>query len=339
MTAYSGKILLLLILLSLSAFFSCSETVFFSLTRAQLNRLKNSPKSYARHVIKILQNPRDVLITILMGNEFVNVAFAVLMASLVYNIAGHVDWKISALISILIATPVVLLFGEVIPKNIAVRSPMALTPVLIVPLRLFSRLFYPVRILLTKFADRMVLFFGGDPGQVRSMIMEEEFRQLVELGLKEGELQEGESDLIHRLFDLGNKTVAEIMTPQEEIFRLSLDSPLDNIFQEMRDVQFNRVPVYRKDHDDIIGTLHSRDVFRLYRNCQKGCAQNLEEIVRPIHSVHMDESIEDLLTDLQQLKVHMAVVLNKKKKVVGLVTMDDIFKLLFTEKLEGKKVG
>lgn len=323
-------------LLLLSAIFSCSETAFFSLSRAQINRLKNSSKRYARRVIKVLQKPRETLITILMGNELVNVAFSIAVASVVHDFFSEVDWRKSIFISIAIATPAVLVFGEVVPKNIAVRYPMILSSILISPIRFFSRLVFPFIFLMTKFADRIVLLFGGDPGQVRSMIMEEEFRQLVDLGFREGALEEGESELIHRLFELGNRSVKYIMTPEGEIFRLSLNKSLDEIIKEMRATQYNRVPVYQDEPSDIVGILHSREIFKLYRERQRGHLRDIEEVVRPAHFVREYDSIENVLSDFQRLKTHMAIVLNKENNVTGLVTMDDIFRLLFTQKIEWK---
>lgn len=338
MSAVTTKILIIVILLFLSAFFSCSETAFFSLTRAQLNRLKRSKKGYSRLVIKVLKNPRETLITTLLGNELVNVAFAVAVASLIYSLMGPVEWKIRTIISICIAVPAVLIFGEVTPKNIAVRFAPKLVPILVYPISLFSLIVAPFRILLTKFSDRIITLFGGDPMQVRSMIMEEEFRQIVDLGCKEGALEEGESELIHRIFELGNKNVSEIMTPTGKIFRLPIDLPIEKIIEEMKATQFNRVPVYKNHPDDILGALHSRDIFKLYRQRQRGHMQEAEAIVRPVHFVADTTVIEDLLSDMQKMKVHMAVVKDKKHEIVGLVTMDDIFRLLFTRRLGWKRV-
>jgi len=336
MSDFALKIVIILVLLFLSAFFSCSETAFFSLTRAELEKLRKSKRGFARQVIKVLKKPRETLITISMGNDLVNVAFAITVASVIYDILGSMHWKMSTLISIAITTPFVLVFGEVIPKNIAIRYARGLAPYLVGP-RLFSKLVFPLRYPLTKFADQIVLIFGGDPGQVRSMIMEEEFRQLVDLGFKEGVLEEGESELIHRVFELGNKKVADIMTPAGEMFRLSIDDHLEKVIREMRATQYNRVPVYHTNSNDIVGILHSREIFKLYRTRQRGHMRDLEEIVRPVHFVREDEVIEDVLSDFQRLKTHMAIVLDKRNKVSGLVTMDDIFRLLFTQKLEWKR--
>ncbi len=337
MTVDPLKILSIFILLFLSAFFSCSETAFFSLTRAQINSFKESKRGYAASIIRMLQHPRRTLVTILLGNELVNVAFAIVVASVIYDLMGHVSWKLSTLISIVVAVPMVLIFGEVIPKNIAVRFAASLVPILVVPLSLFYKVVFPFRWLLSAFSDQMVRLLGGDPTKLKTMIMEEEFRQLVDMGYREGVLEEGESELIHRVFELGNMTVREIMTPGGEIFHLPIDLPLDQIIREMRETQYSRVPVYRNGDSDIIGALHSRDVFRLYRGRQRGHMQDIEEIVRPVHIVKDDTLIDDLLDDFQKIKIHIAIVKDKEGEVVGLVTMDDIFRLLFTEKLEKRK--
>jgi len=336
MTVDPLKIIAIFVLLFLSAFFSCSETAFFSLTRAQINEFKRSKRGVAASIIRMLQHPRKTLVTILLGNELVNVALAILVASVIYDLIGDASWKISTVISIIVAVPMILIFGEVVPKNIAVRYAASLLPILIVPLSLFYRIVFPIRYLLSAFADQVVRLFGGDPTQLKTLIMEEEFRQLVDMGYREGVLEEGESELIHRVFELGNMTVTEIMTPGGEVFHLPIDLPLDQIIREMRETQYSRIPVYRNNDADIIGALHSRDVFRLYRGRQRGHMQDIEEIVRPIHVVGVETLIDDLLADFQRLKIHIAVVKNNEGEIVGLVTMDDIFRLLFTEKLEKK---
>lgn len=325
-----GKIAVIFTLILLSAFFSCAETAFFSLTRAQISKFKRSKRGYAKNLVRLLQASRETLITILFCNEIVNGAITIVFASIIYDLMGPVGWKISTLISIAIAVPVILVFCDMVPKNVAIRFAPYLTPYLVYPLKFFLFVTYPVRIVLTKFANFMVKLFGGDPTQVRSMIFEEEFRQLVDLGFKEGVLEEGESELIHRIFEFGNKKVRDIMTPAGRMLRLPIDMPLEEIVKEFRATQFSRVPVFRKNPDDIIGTLHSRDVFKLYRGIQKGHIQEIAEIVRPIHIVGGNIAIESLLQDFQKMKVHMAVVKEKIGKVAGLVTMDDIFRLLFT---------
>lgn len=336
MSNITVKILVVLALLSMSALFSCSETAFFSLTRAEINRFKHSKRRYARRVIKLLQRPRETLIAILLGNESVNVALAVVVASLVHDLMGPVNWKVSTAMSVLIATPAILVFGEIVPKNVAVRLSPSLVPFLSAPIQLFSLVTFPVRVILTLFADKIVTLFGGDPSKVRSMIMEEEFRQLVELGHKEGAIEDGELELIRRVFELGNKRIAEIMTPVNKMFCISLREPIDRIVQKIRSARFNRVPVYRNTPEDIIGVMHSRDVFKLYRGIQQGRMQNIDEIIRPVEFVAADEFIEDVLSDFQKTQIHMGIVLDHKMRVVGLVTMDDIFRLLFTQKLDDK---
>lgn len=330
------EIIIVLVLLSLSAFFSCSETAFFSLNRADIAKLKRSNKRSSKLIIAVLQKPRDALISILLGNELVNVAFTITVAIIINELTSDVSWQVSIIISICIAAPLVLIFGEILPKNIAVRYASALTPVLVFPVRLFSKIVWPVRLLLTKLADIMVSLFGGDPHQVRSMIMEEEFRQLVDLSYKAGVIEEGESELIHRIFELGNKTVKEIMTLSGEIFKLPLSDPLEKMIREMRCTLFNRIPVYKTVPENIIGVLHSRDVFKLYRSRQKGQHKNIEEIVRPVYVIKESVTIESLMEEFQKRKVHIAIVKNDQEETVGLVTMDDIFRLLFTKKLEDR---
>lgn len=323
------RIIIILALLLLSAFFSCSETALFSLSRSEVARFKNSKNWFYKNVLDALANPRQLLVSILLGNELVNVAIAILIAALIYELMPKMQWQPKILISVAVATPLIVVIGEVIPKNIGIRFASALSLGCAVFIRAFSYLLSPIRNLLLRLADRAIIFFRGRPEDIRSMIMEEEFRQLVEVGRDEGSLGEAEGELIHRVFDMADKTVEEIMTPREAIFSVSLGDDTKTVLAQVRTNQFSRIPVCDTDYDDIVGILHVRDLFSVMRRRQINKIRDVENIIRPAFFAPLHTTLEEILRDFQRLKTHMAIITDNQHRPAGIVTMDDIFAALF----------
>lgn len=321
------KFISFFILLFCSAFFSASETVLFSLSRVQIHRFRTSKSAAAQKVVLCLRKPRAWLATILLGNELVNVSMSIIGAAIINHYFFY-DVKIQTLIAVVIITPIVLVCGEIIPKNAVIRLSSKLAPIMVVPLAFFHSLAKPLRIVLTKIADVFVKLFGGHPEKVRPMIVEEEFRRLVDLGRREGVIVEEERVMIHKVFDFSDKVVSEIMTAGGQIFALPVDLPYEKMLAEIKETMFSRIPLFVGDHDNITGVLHVRDLFAFHRKRQSGGEQDIRPIIREPLFVPSNKRLEDLLHDFQQSGVHMAIV-KDSGKVIGVVTMDDVLEELF----------
>ncbi|MBI2345594.1 MAG: HlyC/CorC family transporter [Deltaproteobacteria bacterium] len=322
--------LLLVFLLSFSAFVSCAETALFSLSRVELHRLKRAADWPSRRLRALLRHPREILVTILIGNEVSNVAISVVAADFVHTVIPSA-WE-ATLIAVALVAPLILVFGEILPKNLAVHTASQIAPMLALPLELFTFITRPVRAILTRLADGAVRLFGGDPSQVRAMIVEEEFRHMVEMGQQAGVLSTSEGDLIHRVFDFGDISVEEVMTPASRMFRLALRQSTEHLLEQVRSAQYSRIPVYADQPDDIVGVLYARDLFSLHAQRLRGLTREVEEIVRPILFVPRTARLEEVLREFQQKKIHLAVVVDAKRKPVGVATMDDILRALFGAK-------
>jgi putative hemolysin len=175
----------------------------------------------------------------------------------------------------------------------------------------------------------MVALTGGDPNDIRSMIIEEEFRQMVDLGCDEGSLDEAEGELIHGILDMPDRTAESVMTPKEAILSVSLKDGMTEAMNKIRATQFSRVPVYENDPDDIVGILHMRDLFSVMRRRPVKGVRDVENIIRPAVFLPLDTTLEQVLKEFQRLKVHMAIVTDARHKPAGIVTMEDIFAALF----------
>lgn len=325
----TGHFVLLFILLCCSGFFSSSETILFSLSRVQIYKFRSSPSHAAQLVVNVLCEPRRWLATILLGNEFINVSISILGAAIVNHFFFY-DVKIQTLIAVAFVTPIILFFGEIIPKNLAIRFSPQLAPKWVIPLSIFHRLVTPLRFILSSVADLFVKIFGGQPEKATPMIMEEEFRHLVDLGRKEGVIVEEEREMIHKVFEFSDKTAGDIMTPAGHIFALPVDHPYENTLSEIKATQFSRIPIFERSLENIVGILHVRDLFAFHRKREFGIEEDLRSILHTPLFVSPHKKLEELLRDFQRARVHLAIV-KEDSEVKGLVTMDDVLEEIFGE--------
>ncbi|MBT3181947.1 MAG: HlyC/CorC family transporter, partial [Deltaproteobacteria bacterium] len=312
---------LLIFLLICSAFFSGSETALFSLSRVHVHKLRDSKSLSSKRLVEALKKPRQTIVTILLGNEFVNISISVVGAAII-NKLMRASVESETLVAVATVTPLVLIFGEIIPKNLSLRHAGVLSRVMVWPLRVFYHIVSPLRIVLTWFADGVVRIFGGKSSASEAMIREEEYRKLIDMGEKDGAIDEEERDLIHNVFEFTDKVVLDIMTSVERIFSLDVNLPFDRIVEEIKYTQFSRVPFYEDEKSNIIGVLHIRDLLPIYRRQQAGAFVEIKEELNEAIFVGPNTPVENLLKKFQKTHVHMAIV-KKDAEVVGMVTMDD----------------
>lgn len=322
--------IIFVLLLFCSAFFSASETALFSLSGVQLHRFKEAHGQSAIRIVEYLRRPRKMLVTILLGNELANVSVSIVGAAVI-NRLMPVNIEAQAIIAVAVITPIVLVFGEIIPKNVSLRYAPKLAPVIIWPLHLFYKIARPVRAVLTWIADRFIILFGGEPKRAEPMIMEDEFRRLVDLGKREGVIVEEERELIHKVFEFTDKVVGDIMTPTGRIFMLPIDLPYEQMMEEVRKVQFSRVPFYEGTRNNVVGILHVRNLFTFHRRRVAGESLEIRDMLNAPLFIDTATPLEILLREFQRTQLHIALVRSKDGNLVGIVTMDDVLRELFGE--------
>jgi CBS domain containing-hemolysin-like protein len=280
-------------------------------------------------LVEALKLPRQILITILLGNELINVSLSIVSAALISRTFAKGP-IMETIISVAIVTPMVLLLGEVVPKNLALRFAPLYSQIVIVPLRAFSIITYPFRVVLTAVADIFIKLMGGSTTE-QPMIMEQEYRHLIDLGKQEGVIIEEEREIIHSIFEFTDKVVANIMTPATMIFALPIDAPYEEVLGKIKEARLSRIPFFAGEPNNIIGVLHVRDLFAFDRRRRMGGEQDLNSIlIRPLF-VSPNQKLEELLREFQQKRVHMAIVKEKEDPIRGVVTMDDVLEELFGE--------
>lgn len=326
------QIILLIFLLSASAFFAGCETVFFTLNRTQLARFKKSTSPLIKQLLAFLAKPRDILVTILFGNEITNIAISILVAALFYRLLHPwLDWEMLTLLSVGVGTFLILIFGEILPKSVGMLFAPTLAPVTVLLLKPLYVVLKPARFVLVRMADILIQRFGPVKKEETLFTMEEEFRYLLELGAKSGEVEEAEKELIHKALAFSGKVVSQIMTPFSMVVSLEVGTPYPALLEQIRATQFSRIPIYEGKPGNIIGFLYVKDLPPFDRRYQKDPSLSIREILRPPLFVSRQKSIEDLLQEIRQNRIHMAIVVDEKKRPAGIVTMHDILEELFGE--------
>ena len=225
----------MLALLVGSAFFSGSETALFSLSRGQRERLGKSERASDRRITRVLADPRKLLITLLLGNELINITFSSLSALVMDRLAGDMHVVAVTFVTAAVTVPLLLLFGEITPKSIAIRTPERWSWFTAPVLLAFSFVSTPIRWVVQMISAGIVKLLGGhSPSKAPPRVLtEEDLRALVDVGAGEGVLRAGERRIIHKVFEFGDRRVAEIMTPRETIFSLPFELPLARLAQEV----------------------------------------------------------------------------------------------------------
>jgi len=320
------KIIAIFGLLCLSAFFSGSETALFSLGSLKLHQLKESQHPKAALVLELLEKPRRLLISILVGNEIINITASSLAASLCISLLGaQGKW-----LAVAIMTPLILLFGEVLPKTIAVSRSEQFSLRVAQPLSIFATIILPLRWVIRQVVDRITVLFGTHSNRDESIYHEEEFKELVEVGHKEGILEKEEREMIHKILTFSDTLVSSIMIPRTDMFTLPYDLDRASLIKEIRDHHFSRIPVYKQEKNNFIGILYTKDLLAVTERAD-GELPPVDQIVRPPYLVPQDKKIPDLLKEFQDKRIHLALVVNEHGSVVGLVTMEDLLEELFGE--------
>lgn len=315
---------LLSILFLASVFFSATETALFALRRVDLLKWKAEGNQLAGVIGKMLESPSRLISTIFIGNEFANVSLSSVLAALLISMIPSYG-EIAALV----AGTLAILIGDITSKCIVWPRAKSFSLLAARPFLLFSRIVAPLRYLMEKVADGILLVLGG--GKVvsgKSGLTEREFRFLVDVGGENGTLDPGERELIHNIFEMTDQRAGEIMTPLADVFMVPVDIPREQLLAQSRKYGYSRIPVYRRDRKEVIGILYLKD---LLRPVSEGGDASLSGLLRPPFVVPTSKKLPLLLREFQRMKVHLALVVDEFGNIVGIVTLEDVLEELFGE--------
>lgn len=312
----------------LSAFCSGTEVALFSLRRVDREQLAQSTLSADRRILRLLDRPRRLIATVLIGSRTFNTLLAVIVLSVVIEQRPCESIWACGGIALGITLPLVVLVSEVTAKTLAAKAPLGWARAASLPLQLFYWLVTPAR-LIVHYASELVLRPLGAGARTRAPrdLSEEEFRTLVDAGSAQGQVDARERRLIHRVFEFNDKNVGQVMTPRERMFAVSYDLSVQRLVKELAARGFSRVPVYQRSLDNIRGIINAKDLVRTATGQPLG--RPLGEVLHEPLFVPRTTPVKRLFLIFKEKKVHMAIVVSEYGKVLGLVTMDDLLAQIF----------
>lgn len=316
------NILLLVVLIMLSGFFSASETALTSFRSTNLEKLEAEGKSGKVELLKKwLKNPNEMLTGLLVGNNIVNILASSIATAVTINIMGGTSSS-SIAIATIGMTIILLIFGEITPKIIAKNQSVKIAGLVVSFVYFFAVIIKPIiKILMfiSKFIGRLL---GVDLKDETIMITAEDIISLVNVGEAEGVIEEEEKEMIHSIVGFGETTAKEVMTPRTSMLAFEGADTLDDVWDEIIENGFSRIPVYEDTIDNIIGILYVKDVLSIIKNGETNVP--IKNFVRPGYFVPETKSITEILKDFRSMKVHIAMVLDEYGGIVGLVTIEDL---------------
>lgn len=311
------SIIAIAVLVSFSAYFSATETAFTSLNRIRIKNMAGDGSHRARQVLELSENYDNLLSTILVGNNIVNIALSSISTVLFIGLYP----KYGATISTIVATVIVLIFGEISPKSLAKESPEKFAMFSAPFIRVLIIILKPINWLFSTWKKFLAKLFNSDAGRP---ITEDELLTMVEEAETEGGIDEEQSELIQNAIEFNDLEALDVLTPRVDIKAVETDTAEEKIAEIFIDTGFSRLPVYDGDLDNIIGVLNQKD----FHNYIRGGRASVSEYVKPVIFVAGSMKVSQLLKKLQNAKTHIAIIVDEYGGTYGLVTMEDIIEEL-----------
>ncbi|MBE4909060.1 HlyC/CorC family transporter [Bacillus luteolus] len=331
----SMELIILLILIILNAFFAASEIALISLNDNKVKLMADSGDKKAIMLYNLLDEPSRFLATIQIGitlagflaSAFAAGSFAGKLTDLLITFGVPLPARLLDTLSVIVVTLILsyftLVVGELVPKRLALQKAEAISMFAVAPLTFLSKISSPFVKLLTFSTNTIVRLFGVDPNAEDENVTEEEIRMMVDVGKERGTIQEAEKIMINNIFEFDNKTVSDIMTHRTNIVAIPLQYTLKETTRLVLDERYTRFPVYEENIDNIIGVLHSKDLIQFIENCEEE-RFNIRELLRDPYFVLESKQIDDLLKEMQEFNIHMAIAVDEYGGTDGIITIEDI---------------
>lgn len=319
------EMVLFVILMGLSGFFSSSETSLFSLSKVQLEQLRRDGHPALHRIERLLSQPRRLIVTILIGNEFVNVAASVISAAIVIRLLGAEN----KFVNLFIMVPILLLVGEITPKTLAIRNNVAFASFQSSYVSLFADLISPLRWAVRLVADWVTTLIVGKERSRANIVTEDMVRTLAREAVGEGVLNPVEARYIDQIFEFGDKRVEEVMTPRSNVFFLPATMSLGDMLQELRRTRRTKVPVYQEHRNNILGVLYARDLLGLEPEELSRLDEDRQQLLRKPYFVPESKRAADLFHTFRKRQLSLAMVVDEYGGVTGLVSMEDLLECIF----------
>ena len=330
------QVMILVILILINAFFAASEIAFISLNDAKITKQAKEGNKKAKQILKMLENPSRFLATIQIGitlagflsSAFASDAFASKLAPILNEWIPAVSIGVWQSISIIIITIILsfftLVFGELVPKRLAMKHYEKISYMTIGVIRAIYVVTIPFVKLLTLSTNLVSKIFGVSEKD-EEVVTEEEIKMMVDEGEEKGSIKEEEKNLINNVFEFNDITVSEIMTHRTDIYAIDIDQNLNDLIQELDEYKYSRIPVYEESVDEIKGILYLKDLLKYLKSNNN---IELKTIIHPAYFVAQSKPINEVFKELQKNNNQMAIVVDEYGGTAGLVTMEDILEEL-----------
>lgn len=321
-TSYVWQVVLLIVLLIMSGFFSMSETALMALSKIRIRHMVEEGVKGAKLVERLTEDPNKLLGAILIGNNIVNIGASALATSIAINTIGESGVGIvTAVMTIL-----VLIFGEITPKSIAKQNSEKVSLKVSKIINIVVKLLKPFIGIFTSISSIFIRLLGGDPKASEPFITEEELRAMVGVSEEEGVLEDVEKEMIFNVFDFADAQVKDVMVQRVDIVAVDSGATYEEVLEIIKTEQFSRIPVYNENIDDIVGVLNVKDLIIAGQN--KEGFKVLDYMREPYYTFEF-KKIKELFGEMKKSRSHMSVVLDEYGGTVGIVTIEDLIEEVF----------
>ena len=309
------QILILIVLLFLSGFFSSAETALVSVSKIRIRSMAEDGNKRAKMLLDIFSNEPKMLSAILIGNNLVNTYAASIAATIAYSFGGA-----AVSIATFVITFLILVFGEITPKTLATQHNEKLA-LLYAPIILFLiKILTPVIWFVNLFSHLMIHLLGADKNSNSTSMTESELRTIVDVSHEEGVIEKDEKEMINKVFDLGDAIARDVMVPRVYVVMANVESSYEDLISLFRQEKFTRIPIYEGNVDNVIGIINMKDLL-LYEDLEHF---QIRKILRKPNFTVENKKVSELLIEMKQSTFNLAIVLDEYGEVSGIVSLEDI---------------
>lgn len=330
-----GQLAVLVVLIGINAFFAATEIAFISLNDAKISKQANEGDKKAKQIKKMLQDPSKFLATIQIGitlagflsSAFASDAFASKLAPVLDKLfpLGIAFWNpVSIIIVTLILSYFSLVFGELVPKRLAMKYSSKVAGVAVGFIRVLAVIASPFVKFLTFSTNTVSKLFGVSENE-EEIVTEEDIRDMVDAGEEDGTIEEQEKEMINNVFEFNDKVASEVMKHRTEVFGMEINSDIGEMLDKLDEYKYSRVPIYEDTIDNIKGVLYVKDLFKYIRSNKK---IKVKDMLRKAYFVSENKPINQVFKELQVNKVQLAIVVDEYGGTAGIITMEDIIEEL-----------
>ena len=313
----------------LSAFFSSAETAFTAINRVSVQRLAKENRKGVKTLEKLMEKPKSIITALLIGNNITNVAASALATAVLLNVFQKMGLNFAAEMALVTftMTVILLIFGEITPKTIAIKNPLEYSLLIAKPVKFIVLTFKPLIWIFNHITKLISKLLRIPSEEAQKLFSEEDIKTMVSIGEEEGALEKEEKEMIHSIFEFGKTVTREIMTPRTDTVCVDRTVTVEEVVKVIEESGHSRLPVYEDKIDNIVGVIFAKDLLAVENKAETKIASYIRKAI----FVPETKSIEELLQQMQKDKFHIAIVVDEYGGISGLVTLEDIIEEIMGE--------